>query len=65
MQQALSDWLGQATVSDASVAEQIRAHGRDWLNETLVIADRIELTKPWETGKLYFPEFPCPSATWT
>ena len=60
MQQALSDWLGQATVSDASVAEQIRAHGRDWLNETLVIADRIELTKPWETGKLYFPEFPLP-----
>jgi DNA polymerase III alpha subunit len=60
MQQALSDWLGQATALDAPVAEQIRAHGRDWLNETLVIADRIELTKPWVTGKLYFPEFPLP-----
>jgi DNA polymerase III alpha subunit len=60
MQGALANWLAQSAVHDPEIAEVIKKHGKSWLDETLVIADRVTLAKPFITDKLHFPKFPIP-----
>ena len=61
MQTCLADWLGQAQVHDPAVAKEILAHGRDWLLETNLIAERVEVKAPFgKKGDLHFPQFPLP-----
>ena len=60
MQAALSNWLAQATIHDPEVATIIRAHGREWLNQTSLIAEQVYIKELYEKGKLHFPLFPLP-----
>lgn len=62
MQGALANWLAQAQVHDPEIADVIRSQGKAWLDETLAIAERVNLVRPFITDKLHFPKFPIPES---
>lgn len=60
MQAALADWFRLAKEHDPELAETMRSSAKGWLDESVVIAERITLAKPFASGKLHFPIFPVP-----